>query len=40
MDIMCIMYWIVVLLFIGMIACIMNMGEEYFCGIDDEDEEE
>ena len=38
MDI--IMCWIIVLLFIGLIVCAVNTEEEYFCGIDDEDEEE
>ena len=39
MDIMCIMYWVVVLLFIGLMVFAVNMGE-YFGGIADKDEEE
>jgi hypothetical protein len=33
------MYWIAVLLFIGLVAFAVNMGEEYFCGIADKDED-
>lgn len=36
MDI--IMCWIIVLLFIGLIVCAVNIEEEYFDGFDDEEE--
>lgn len=40
MGIVCVMYWIAVLLFAGLMVFTMNMEEECFGGTVDEDEEE